>query len=172
MGKGLEIDDQSEGIHVAFSAGTGILVFIDLIQRILLSNLNIFYSSRERLHPEFKLVLYQSFHSRNQACCLDLIEKIMQFNDKFGFDNFHMVLRLSDDKVKESQYWDEDYVKAELTKLLNNPEQSDWHPSANSPSRVYITTKRKELKKVWVCGTPAINEMFDKMCWRQKEEDN
>ena len=88
MGKGLEIDDQSSGLHVAFSAGTGILVFIDLIQRILLSNLNIFYSSRERLHPEFKLVLYQSFHSKEQACCLDLLEKILQFNDKFGFDNF------------------------------------------------------------------------------------
>jgi hypothetical protein len=37
MGKGLGLSNKSEGNHVAFSAGTGILVFIDLVVRLILS---------------------------------------------------------------------------------------------------------------------------------------
>lgn len=36
MGKGLEI--QSEGTHIAFTAGTGCLVFVDLVAHLLRKN--------------------------------------------------------------------------------------------------------------------------------------
>lgn len=36
LGKGLGVTPESKGTHFAFSAGTGILVFIDLIMRLLL----------------------------------------------------------------------------------------------------------------------------------------
>lgn len=37
MGKGLGIEP--EGVHVAFTAGTGILVFIDLVAHLIRKNL-------------------------------------------------------------------------------------------------------------------------------------
>lgn len=36
MGKGLGLDTESQGLHVAFAAGTGILVFVDLIAKLVL----------------------------------------------------------------------------------------------------------------------------------------
>jgi hypothetical protein len=36
MGKGLGLTKESQGVHLAFAAGTGVLVFFDLIARILL----------------------------------------------------------------------------------------------------------------------------------------
>ena len=36
MGRGLQLD--REGVHVAFCAGTGALVFIDLVSQLIISN--------------------------------------------------------------------------------------------------------------------------------------
>lgn len=45
MGKGLGLTTDSKGVHMAFSAGTGILVFVDLFARLLLSSLEIIHES-------------------------------------------------------------------------------------------------------------------------------
>ena len=37
MGKGLQI--QNEGVHVAFTAGTGILTFLDLVAHLIKVNI-------------------------------------------------------------------------------------------------------------------------------------
>ena len=39
MGKGLDI--HSKGVHVAFAAGTGVLVFIDLVAHLIRKNLKL-----------------------------------------------------------------------------------------------------------------------------------
>jgi hypothetical protein len=39
VGKGLGITNESKGVHIAFTAGTGILVFMDLVTRIYLSRI-------------------------------------------------------------------------------------------------------------------------------------
>ena len=39
MGKGLDI--KSEGTHIAFSAGTGCLVFVDLVAHLIRKNLGL-----------------------------------------------------------------------------------------------------------------------------------
>jgi hypothetical protein len=36
MGKGLMLNQYSKGLHIAFAAGTGVLVFIDLVARLIL----------------------------------------------------------------------------------------------------------------------------------------
>ena len=36
MGKGLGLSRNSEGVHMAFAAGTGVLPFVDLVARIML----------------------------------------------------------------------------------------------------------------------------------------
>ena len=42
MGKGLDI--QAEGTHIAFTAGTGILVFVDLVAALIRKNLGLMNS--------------------------------------------------------------------------------------------------------------------------------
>ena len=69
MGKGLEM--QSEGTHLAFCAGTGALVFIDLVSHLIV--LNSFKATSKGLPKEmqdfykdgFKLHLYCSFANRD-----------------------------------------------------------------------------------------------------------
>tara|TARA_B110000285_G_C14684774_1_gene406320 strand:+ start:51 stop:203 length:153 start_codon:yes stop_codon:yes gene_type:complete len=41
VGKGLGLTSQSSGTYIAFAAGTGVLVFIDLVARMILSQLNL-----------------------------------------------------------------------------------------------------------------------------------
>ena len=60
MGIGLQITSESKGVHYAFSAGTGILAFIDLVARIALSELKLI-PAESRLNPDFQLVLFASF---------------------------------------------------------------------------------------------------------------
>ena len=74
MGKGLGLSSSSKHVHMAFTAGTGILTFIDLVYRIYLQNINKLPDKCERLHPQFKLVLYVSFQDRASSCCLELCE--------------------------------------------------------------------------------------------------
>ena len=46
MGKGLGI--HSKGIHVAFAAGTGVLVFIDLVAHLIRKNLNLISEDEDK----------------------------------------------------------------------------------------------------------------------------
>ena len=73
MGRGLGLSKASKGSHYAFSAGTGILVFIDLIARIALSELDLI-PEEQKMHKDFKLVLFASFNKKEDAIALDLME--------------------------------------------------------------------------------------------------
>ena len=52
MGKGLGLNAESQGVHMAFAAGTGILVFVDVVARLILSSLEVIHES-QRFHPSF-----------------------------------------------------------------------------------------------------------------------
>jgi hypothetical protein len=67
------IDNSSSGLHFAFAAGTGVLVFIDLVARLLMQSVGVF-SPEESLNPCFKFVLFASFDSRENAIALELLE--------------------------------------------------------------------------------------------------
>ena len=64
IGKGLGLTSESKGQHLAFSAGTGVLVFIDLVARMLLGQKNLI-PKEQMLNDDFSLVLYVGFESRN-----------------------------------------------------------------------------------------------------------
>ena len=42
MGKGLMIDNNTSGLHFAFAAGTGALVYVDLVAKLLLQSVGAF----------------------------------------------------------------------------------------------------------------------------------
>ena len=71
MGKGLDI--QPEGTHIAFSAGTGCLVFVDLVAHLVRKNLGLLGADEEtQVGDKFKLVLFMSFPKKEDAIAYDL----------------------------------------------------------------------------------------------------
>jgi hypothetical protein len=75
MGKGFNITKESKGVHMIFAAGTGILPFVDMIARLLLSTLEIIPSD-QRFHDDFKLHVYVAYMSRAESVALDLLEML------------------------------------------------------------------------------------------------
>ena len=87
----------------------------------------------------FKLHLYVAFQSREQAIGLDLIESLQKVNEARGLNNFKATVRLSQtDETPKLPRWTPEYIERELTPLSG------------------------EIQKIWVCGPPVLNEMFDK----------
>lgn len=60
-------------------------------------------------------------------------------------DNFELYLRLSQENLNPSK-WDETFIKDELANY-------------------------KEIKRVWVCGPPAMSETFDRLAGKLIDED-
>lgn len=120
MGKGLEM--KQSGNHVAFCAGTGILVFLDLVAHLLVHNA---FNAKKKGMPEeissfykddFKLRLYVAFASSEEAIGLELIKSLQDVNKMLGLDNFEAVIRLSktDDGSKPMPRWDANFIVNEL----------------------------------------------------------
>ena len=82
MGKGLQIEPS--GIHVAFCAGTGALVFLDIVSHLLLKNCFEADGKKvpEKMHyePDFVFHLYMSFSERDQAIGLEVVEALEKVN--------------------------------------------------------------------------------------------
>jgi len=88
MGKGLGI--QSEGVHIAFTAGTGVLVFVDLVAHLIRKNLSLISNDEnQRLNPRnFKFVLFVSFPDEQEAIALELLDGLVELNKALNKDNF------------------------------------------------------------------------------------
>ena len=140
MGKGLGLYKNSQGVHLAFTAGTGVLVFLDIVARMLLGNLGIIPES-ECFHKYFKFHLYVSFLSREESVGLDFLKILEMIQKKKGLEQFKLILRLSKGMVTKPPRWDRNYLQAELTNCR----------------------KKAKISKVWVCGPPLFDEQFDKI---------
>lgn len=107
---------------MAFCAGTGVLVFLDLVAQLLILNCyskdgsdDIPKAMRDFFKPGFKLHLYVAFQNRAQAIGLDLIEALEQVNRNLGLDNFKVTVRLSEtDGGPKMPRWTPDFIEKEL----------------------------------------------------------
>lgn len=74
MGKGLGIKEQ--GHYVAFVAGTGVLVFVDLVAFLIRLNLGLLNGFAEKIiiKEKFKFTLYVSFANEADSIAMDLLE--------------------------------------------------------------------------------------------------
>ena len=86
----------------------------------------------------FKFVLYVSFQSYEESIALQLLEAFQQYCQRNGKLSFDLHIRLSDDS-KTGTIWDKEFVQAEILKQNVG-----------------------EVEKIWVCGPPKMNEMFDR----------
>ena len=116
MGLGLGIDH--DGTNVAFTGGTGILVFLDLIALLI--------CDKQQFTPKFKFLLYFAAPSIDEAIGIELCQKARDLG--------LIDLRL---KIGSGPRWDQTFIQRELEQI-------------------------GKIRKVFVCGPPAMNEVFDK----------
>ena len=141
MGKGLGLTKQ--GAHVAFVGGTGVLVFMDLIALLLRCNLGLTTPESIPLLAKgstFKFVLYASFPSREEAIGIELIEGLRDVTMKRGLNNFELILRIKNEGPQGSARWDQGYITRQID-----------------------IRQKEHLAKAYVCGPPAMSELFDRV---------
>lgn len=63
MGKGLQIEDR--GVHVAFCAGTGVLVFLDLVGHLIIRNSLPFVKYNSQKRGDLSLNIRSDFSTAN-----------------------------------------------------------------------------------------------------------
>jgi hypothetical protein len=147
MGKGLI---PSGGKHIAYAAGTGVLVFIDLVSHLILKKvaeqggpdvLAMCYKDMPdvpRLPDDFFFELQLSSMQPSETIGIELIEALESLDpEKKSFAN-ELMLKSDKDGNKNPNYlrWDEAYYN----KLF----------------------KDLEATKVWCCGPPIMQECFDR----------
>ena len=138
MGKGLGI--MPKGIHVAFTAGTGVLVFLDLVMRIILHNTGV-RPLGPNFENSFKFILFISHQNLHETMGMDLCLKLMELNKALKLNNFSLVVRLSEGSPVYNKRKPERWTKAVIREQLL--------PFAG------------QLSKIWVCGPPMLNQIFD-----------
>ena len=85
----------------------------------------------------FRFILYVSFENRKDALALEIIEGLYEITQKKGLKNFDLVIRLSSEKA--GSRWDGNFIK-----------------------RQFKIRAGETISKVWVCGPPVMNEVFDR----------
>lgn len=111
LGKGLEI--KPTGTHIAFTAGTGCLVFVDLVAHLIRKNLKLLNKEEAMMidGDDFKFVLFASFCRREEAIALQLCEGLRDICSKYGKNNFEFHLRLSNESKER---WDYGFIGKKL----------------------------------------------------------
>lgn len=150
MGKGLNVKEEG-GTHVAYAAGTGVLVFVDLVGHVLLRQVAATggpdvlaalhkepgFEGIPTLPDDFKLELHTSFFDQNEGIALGLIEALESIDpEKKVFEHFGQVSRNIEGQKIPNARWDENYFKQTFDKIA--------------------------ASKVWVCGPPIMQEGFDR----------
>lgn len=138
MGKSLNV--QSEGYHIIFAGGTGILPFMDLIAQVCYFNLGLNHllgnEKTGRIKEGFKLKVYVSFRDRQEAIGLDMLTALESYCKQNNADNFELEVRISNES--KGGRWNDAWIDKQL----------EGH-------------NRKTVQKIWVCGPPVMNETFD-----------
>jgi NAD(P)H-flavin reductase len=131
---------KKSGLHVAFTAGTGVLPLLDLVAHIFYTalgiNSQIGVSADDQVGPDFRFKLYVSYRSEKEAVGLKLLEAIHGYFKRTGNPSFELIVRISG--KQKTPTWDQAFIEAQLNGTYD------------------------KLLKVWVCGTPAMTETFDR----------
>ena len=100
MGKGLCIEES--GVHVAFCAGTGVLVFLDLVSHLLMRSYYKHFvedwkvpEHMKQLKDDFVFIFFVSMASMDAEIGLNMCEALEKVNRKLGETNFKLTVRIS-----------------------------------------------------------------------------
>mmetsp|Transcript_6602 Transcript_6602/g.8960 ORF Transcript_6602/g.8960 Transcript_6602/m.8960 type:complete len:142 (+) Transcript_6602:3288-3713(+) len=87
----------------------------------------------------FHFHLYVSFPRRSDSVGLDLFEALEAYCKREQIPNFTLHTRLSQEKINP-QRWNEQFIRQEIAKF-----------------------GVQDIRRVWVCGPPVMNETFDRV---------
>jgi len=156
----LDLKKNSNGTHIIFCGGTGILPFIDLldfllkksIYHILLTTLgktmaeqtNYFKEDYESAFgSKFKVILYGAFQTKEEFEYFGFILTLFNINKKYNLNYFDMILRFTDGtelpglKIINS-YFDDNFFSSNIV--------------------------ADECSKVFICGNPKMNKLIPEIC--------
>eukprot|EP00347_Sterkiella_histriomuscorum_P018114 403346733 len=135
LGKGLQL--QPDGTHIAFTAGTAVLVFVDLVAHLIRKNLGLLPPDEDSLINKsgFKLILFVSFPNEKESIAYELCQGLQRLCKDKNIDNFELHTRFSNNSKER---WDDQFIENALKKHVQN------------------------LRRLWVCGPPRMNEDFHK----------
>lgn len=85
----------TEGIYVAFAGGTGALVYLDIVARLILQNSGNLPPTAQPFSDSFSFHFFVTFASRKEAIGIELCETLVLLNKVKGFENFHFTARIS-----------------------------------------------------------------------------
>jgi ferredoxin-NADP reductase len=123
------LEDKLKGTHVIFSAGTGILPFIDFIsltgrymnhkmkRRVTTLDENHMDKdeSFDYISDDFKLMVFSTYQSNEGTIFYEECVKMNRLNDKYNLNAFHYHLRISSDRSK----WNKEFMKEHLSAQKN-----------------------------------------------------
>jgi len=118
MGKGCNLE--TKGAYVAFAAGTGVLVYLDLVARLILQNSGNLPEECEKFADDFCFHFFVSFVNRDESIGLDLCEALVELNKSKGINNFTLTVRISESKDgTRAVRWNKDYIMPKLKEIEN-----------------------------------------------------
>lgn len=129
-----------DGTNIAFTGGTGILSFMDFVAAIARHNLGI--GEPLKFGENFKFILYASFSNRGDSLGLQLCEALDQFCKDKGIKNFMFVARLRLENINKER-WNDAFIEKAI--------------------------KSMKSQKIWVCGPPAMSEIFERFLYKLNE---
>lgn len=160
----MELNKNSNGNHVIFCGGTGILPFVDFlnyllhksIYHVLLTNygkdiaeeVNVWKEDyQETFGSKFKVSLYAAFQSHEELEYLDLIFYLYNINKAYNLGYFDMILRLNDGaKIPGiptiQSHFDDKFFNENIV-----PDQ---------------------CSKIFICGNPKMNKLLPEICLRNQ----
>jgi len=114
MGEGLRIH-KAGGTHVVFSAGTGVLCYLDVVAHLILKNLRLIPES-QCVDDSFKLVFFVSFRSREDSMGLDLIEALERLLTYYKQSpQIFKVIR--NEGGENNARWDEKFIESKVKEI-------------------------------------------------------
>ncbi|KAL4471634.1 hypothetical protein ABPG74_008527 [Tetrahymena malaccensis] len=141
VGHGIEIDENSDGEHIIFAAGTGVLPFLDLFDYLLKKLLytillerfgfkeaqiiNPYNENYEKtFRSQFKIRFFGAFKSKAQCYGYQIISDLHIFCQQFEKDWFQAVVRFGSSESDEflpfsKLYFDNLFINDALSKSLS-----------------------------------------------------
>jgi len=100
-----------------------------------------------QISDDFKFHLFVSFQNKESSIALDLCIKLAQMNAKLGLDNFKLTVRLSNEKGAVDEESGVQFLK------------DRWNQGFIDDQ---VSAYAGQIKRIWVCGPPVMNEIFDR----------
>ena len=162
----MELNANSNGNHIIFSGGTGILPFMDLfdfllkksIYHILLTQFglgreiaeqtNVYNEDFENIFgSKFKVLLFAAFQNQEEFEYVNFILKLYNLNKQYNLNNFDMILKFSD-----------------KSKIEGVPMMTGYFDDAFFVKNVVPD----QCNKIYICGNPAMNKSIPEICLRNQ----